>query len=517
MKLKLLLISALIYSYTYADNHILISKTPQSESNTLIPNTQNTFNPNNIFSSLIEAKTYIDNLYNTEITENVTIYIRKGHYFQNYIWWVSTSDVFTLKITSYQGEEVVFDGKRKDNTINSKFIQVKQKFKRTNLWIEGLIIQNYHNGIGFGQTIRDENFIYFDGIQTSHNTIRNNIFRNIGNKFSSRADGIGYSALGFSNSTNNIIESNIFYRNENDKNVIVDGKSKYTKGLIHSIYLANYSSQNLIKNNYVSLCSGGAFRIRNASNNNIFINNYIDQSSKYGFISEWYKTPEDYPGQHELPSDDSVITKNTCTFPYPEYSDNVLLFSSNVNGGANNNNFLNGGNNFVFGKKPVCEKIGAITSGDINNDGIDEVFVALNYGNFTKLVRSKTDTPLYLSKVLYVSKYWHIGALEMNDIDDNGTPELITAFNSLTNNEDQTQIHKSDGINDATQKLLYRNHWWNTASITSGDYDGNGTIEIYTAFNAPNGLNNGDNTQIYKGTGSGSKPLGNLGRKSRNW
>lgn len=503
MKFKLLLLSFLIYSHTHADNHILVSKNPSNELNTLIPNTQNTFNANRIFSSLGDARDYILNNYGQTITENITVYIREGHYFQDYIWWVSTSDTFTMKITSYQGEKVIFDGKREKNTINTKFIQVEQKFKRTNLWIEGLTIQNYHNGIGFGETIRDENGIYFDGIQTSHNTIKNNTFQYIGNKFSTENDKIGYSTLGLSNSVDNLIESNVFYRNENDKG--------NTKGLIHSIYLANYSSQNIIRNNYVSFCSGGAFRIRNACDNNTFDNNYIDQSSQYGFISEWYRTPNDYPETPELPSNGSIITKNTCTFPYPDYNDNVLLFSSNVNNGANNGNYFDGGGNFVISTKPICEEIGAVTSGDINNDGIKEIFVALNYGNFTKLVRSNPKTPLYLSKILYVSKYWHINALEMNDFDNNGTPELITAFNALTNNNDNTQISKGDGINSISNYgTLYTHNWWRTASITSGDYDNDGTIEVFTAFNAPDNSGS-DNTQIWKGDGINS--LTNLGKK----
>ena len=98
----------------------------------------------------------------------------------------------------------------------------------------------------------------------------------------------------------------------------------------------------------------------------------------------------------------------------------------------------------------------------------------------------------------------------MNDFDNDGTPELITAFNALTSNNDNTQIYMGDGVH-AISNLgrLYRHEWWKTASITSGDYDNNGTIEIFTAFNAPDDTGD-DNTQIFKGTGFGAKPLSNL-------
>lgn len=340
----LLLFILLLGSPSYAIKYILVSQILNDSST--VPNNENgKFEI--IVKNLAEAHNYIlmNLTVNGNIEDDVTIFIRGGEYRHNYLWWQVTSPDYTMKISSYKHEKVIFDGQKDDKTLNTKFLQLKKKYERTNLWIEGLIIQNYTNGIGLGLTERDSLGVYFAGIQNSHNTIKNNIFRNIGNKFSVKFQD-SFSALGLSNSSFNTIEGNVFYKNENDKKG-VNGNSSSV--LIHSIYLANYSSNNIIRNNFISLCSGDPIRLRNSSNNNVIENNYIDQSGKLGFISEWYRTVEDYPDTPELPSNNTIIEHNVCTFSYPAYSENISLFKSLVNNGLLDLNFIEGGNNFVIG------------------------------------------------------------------------------------------------------------------------------------------------------------------------
>src|SRR5690606_5481047 len=117
------------------------------------------------------------------IKEDITIIIRQGIYHQEQLIWRATSPVFKLAIVAYPQEIVVFDGKNQNGDLAHNFIELSNKNGRTNLRIEGLIIQNYANGIWLGNTIRYENGDYFKGIQNSHNIIKNNVFRNIGNKF----------------------------------------------------------------------------------------------------------------------------------------------------------------------------------------------------------------------------------------------------------------------------------------------------------------------------------------------
>lgn len=523
MKLKFLLFAYLICFYSYADINILVSTNPSSESNTLIPNTQNTFDPDKIFSSLEQAHGYVLNTYGTNLGSNLTIHIRGGLYYQKAIFWRTTSNNFTFKIINYNKEKVIFDGTDFDGTLHLKFINLAPVNRRTNFWIEGLIIQNYVNAISLGQTALDDNCEYITTIQNSNNVIKNNVFKNIGNKNTPEPDVNGYSALGLSNSTNNLIESNVFFQIENKENYPI---------AVHALYIVNYSNNNLIKNNYISLCDKSPIKIRNASNYNRFERNYIEQSgnadssSNTGFFEAWYcdSTDSGYitdcndceqnsENRKEEPSKENTLIKNVCTFPYPRSNEEITLYASKW--GDDTFTVID---NFVISEHPDCEEISATTSGDINGDGIEEIFVAFNYGSFTKLVRSRPETPHYLSKVLYVSEYWHIGALEMNDFDNSGTPELITAFNALTNNNDNTQIYKGDGVNSVSNYgSLYSHPWWKTASITSGDYDNDGTTEIFTAYNAPDSSGT-NNTQIFKGTGTGVTPLENLGKVYRhNW
>ncbi|GGD25420.1 hypothetical protein GCM10011368_29350 [Hyunsoonleella pacifica] len=507
------------------------------ESNTLIPNTQSKFDSDKIFPSLEVAHDSILNSYGTNIGSNLTIHIRGGVYYQKAIFWKTTSNNFIVKIINYNNEKVIFDGTDSDGTLHLKFISLAPINRRTNFWLEGLIIQNYVNAISLGQTSLSTDCKYIETIQNSHNTIKNNIFKNIGGKYTTEQytteDGIvkdvnGFSALGLSNSTNNTIESNVFYRIENKEDSEV---------AIHAMYIVNFSNNNLIKDNYISLCDKSPIKLRNACNNNVFERNYIEQSGNAysngntGFFEAWYCNSGDdgditdcngcydpikdengnpiederNKNRIELPSTNNQLFKNVCTFPYPDSNTEITLHHSKWG----NDTFVDI-DNFVIGTHPECEEISATTSGDINGDGKDETFVAYNYDNFTKLVRTRPETPHYLSKVLYKSKFWHIGALEMNNFINGETPELITAFNALTSNKDNTQIYMGDGVNSVSNfGKLYSHVWWRTAAITSGDYDNSGSNEIFTAFNAPND-NGDDNTQIFKGTGSGVNPISNL-------
>ena len=98
------------------------------------------------------------------------------------------------------------------------------------------------------------------------------------------------------------------------------------------------------------------------------------------------------------------------------------------------------------------------------------------------------------------------------DFDGNETDEIFVAFNAPDNSgNDNTQIWKGDGVNSVTNiGKKYWHPWWKTEALTAGDFDDNGTDEIFVAFNAPDNSGN-YNTQIFKGTGIGSNPLGNLG------
>src|SRR5690606_1075772 len=110
-----------------------------------------------ICSNLEEAQFFIlNNLCNSnsdDINQDITIYIREGTYFQDKILWRTTSPNHRLTIRAFLNEKVIFDGKKTDGTLVQNFLELSNKNGRTNLWIEGLIIQNYANGIWLGNTL----------------------------------------------------------------------------------------------------------------------------------------------------------------------------------------------------------------------------------------------------------------------------------------------------------------------------------------------------------------------------
>ncbi|GAA5040897.1 hypothetical protein GCM10011506_42160 [Marivirga lumbricoides] len=507
-----IIVSLLFSTQLNATKYILMSSNPNDISMPVPDDNNALFS--SVVPSLDSAQKYIRAYYYTgnqvdgEITDKIVIYIKGGLYKDNNILWYATSSDTTkpLKILAYNDEKVIFDGSNLNDANKGVFLRLGKRYKRTNLWIEGLTIQNYLNGISLGVSDYDTTTCTRNNsLQNSHNTLISNIFINIGNKFSSNT-GYSFSAVGISNSEWNTIESNIFYKIENSSG----------PKLLHALYLSNNASNNTIKDNYIGLCSGDPIRLRNSSNYNKVLGNYIEQSGNSGFVTDWHCTEgaEGCKCSGQLKDEGSSIGtelyNNVFTFPYPSFTWDGTKYCSQDQRDIGycaritipyNASTASGSGNFVISEHPQCEVVGAATSGDINNDGIDELFAAYNYDNFTKLVRSEPNKGNYLSKVIYKSKYWHIDALEMNDFNGDGTPELITAFNALTDNTNRTEIKRGDGVTSATNYgNLWSSTWWKTRALTSGDFNGNGSIELITALNEPD--NSG--TQVFKGNGINS-------------
>lgn len=456
-------------------------------------------------TSLTSANTYVNNnlAVNGSLTEDLTIYVQGGTYEDGNLDWTATSPTYTLKIINYQGEKAVFNGLQSDGKIKAKFFSISNKGARTNVWVEGLTVKNYSNGIRFGVGTHSNNCSWLPALTNSHNTVKNNIFLQIGNKFSSFYSG-GYSVLSLQNSHHNLIENNVFYKTENDK---VSSTGTVTFPLIHVIYMAHFSQNNIIKDNYIGLCTGDPLRVRDGCNNNTIIGNYIELSGNGSFVQEWHKTnlcPTTCC--YEEGSYNTLIQDNVMTFPHPEGAGPNVIWESK----DNLNTYVDGGGNFVIGTDPDCEKIVDLATGDINNDGVDELFMAVDYSDFTLLKRSKPNLGQYLSKVLYKTKFAEIGPIEVNDFDGDGDQEVLMALNDF-NTTDYSRVYKGDALNSAiNQGYIFQHTTDPVVAITSGDYDGNGSIEVLTATNVLASDNNGYNTEIHKGDGVTS--LSNLGQ-----
>ncbi|HAA15113.1 MAG TPA: hypothetical protein DCE41_26830 [Cytophagales bacterium] len=499
----------LISHFSLAQKYILVSDDPNDTSP--VPD-----DPNASFEyvadSLKNAYAYILNqanqLYNgSTIQEPITVYIRQSVFSDhNQLTWAATSPTHTMKIMAYPGEEVIFNGQRSNGELSGGWLKIHSPGRATNVWIEGITVEYFMNAISLGKSVKDsiygadstKFYIYDTTMASSHNTIKNNIFRFIGSEWNSKPNSYAFSAIGVTRSQHNVIDGNIFYRLEND----------YKLGALHAVYFAHGSINNEVRNNYVTLCSGDAFRVRDRSHDNVFENNYVDQSGANGFFSEWYNTNANYLSE---PSNGTILNNNTGTFPYPgwvNFNPNIEMTLWDSENPAMNTNY-SGSGNFVEGGPIECEEIGGTATGDLDGDGVEEVWVAFNYDNFTKVVRSEPGKGPYLSKIVKKSIYWHVADLEVNDFDGDGNLELIVAYNELTNNTDATQIHRYNAHNSGYLNSLYTSTWWTTGALTSGDYDGNGTQEAFVAFNAPN--NSGAHyTQVWKGNGYTS--LGNYGQ-----
>ena len=476
MKKNLVTLCLLMASLNlFATKHIVVS--PDGEVGNGLPNGTQV---ETVVFSLVEAHSYIINNLSTNdiINEPLKIFIRGGVYYNTSIWWKVSSPIHELEILAYPGEVPIFDGRKEDNQGNvndnerlAKFLNI-QIHEKSKIILNGLTIRNYRNGIEFIGSEQNLN---------GNNKVINCIFDHIGTKYFDAGDLTGYSAIGIVYSNNNIIEGNIFNYIEN--------KKEYRQSWIHAIYLSHNGSDNTIKNNYINMCSGDPIKLRNGSNNNKIINNYIENSGIKGFVRDLPDTST------EVISSGTTGYDNIFLFSYPFPIDDYSPIEPFVL-----SSYSSIINNIHYGDHPECGKVADMTSGDINGDGIDELFVAFNYSGRSIIVRNKSGNSMYLSEVIHYEEINEITALEFNDFNNDGVGELIAAFKKK---EGGALITKGDGISSATNfYTLYDNPYWTVSDFTSGDFDQDGRNELITAFN------NSSQTQIHRGNGEWS--VGNL-------
>ncbi|MNK22603.1 FG-GAP repeat protein [compost metagenome] len=143
---------------------------------------------------------------------------------------------------------------------------------------------------------------------------------------------------------------------------------------------------------------------------------------------------------------------------------------------------------------PNCV-ITALTTGDFNGDGVDEIVIAFLQNGMPRLYKSNTPTNL-TQTLLYSngSDYWTINSLCTGDFDGNGNDELIIGMNSTGVD---TRIFKSvnaDGIGTAI--YTHTGGYWRVGALAAIDSDGNGSDELIQGFNCSDG------TAIYRSIGA---------------
>jgi hypothetical protein len=207
---------------------------------------------------------------------DVEIYIDTGVYIgQQVNWSFVNGKKITITGFAKNNKRPIFNGIGKETWFRLDF----RNGKNTNLNFRFLEIINYNLGVGLTGD-RDNPKKGWNG----GNVFYKMSFKNIGSKFSVKKN-VGYSAINLVNSRENKIINCVF---ENIENIEKNGE----EGLIHALYFAHYSSNNLVKDCSFLNVSGDPIRVRDESNYNRIIRNFFKNAGITAFFSEWYCSSE---------------------------------------------------------------------------------------------------------------------------------------------------------------------------------------------------------------------------------
>ncbi len=207
---------------------------------------------------------------------NVNVLIAPGTYYNQTVVWTTAHPQYQIRIKSAVADKKpVFDG-RSDGTqtlgSQRSFFIMKNFSGATNITLENLFIRFYAEAVGLNGD-RDNEKTGFN----SHNKILNMTFDKIGSRYHVDQASPGYAVLRLVNSKKNEIKGNIF------SNIL----NKTRPELLHSIYAAHYSHENVIEGNVFKKQPGDPLRVRDFSNFNIINKNEFESAGAYAY-SEWY-------------------------------------------------------------------------------------------------------------------------------------------------------------------------------------------------------------------------------------
>lgn len=222
---------------------------------------------------------------------DIVVNVAAGTYYNQSVTWTAIhKDYYVIIKGTNPYNRPKFDG-RLDGAAtlgsNRAFFVLKYGGSMSNLTIENLSIAYYAEAISFNG-VRENMDTGFNG----SNKLIYNQFDKIGSLYTlDKAP--GYAVVRLLNSRNNLISGNTFL---NIHNAGTD------TSLLHSLYIASYSSNNTITANLFRSQSGDPIRIRDYSNFNSISSNEVDRAGAYGF-TEWYC---------------EQATQSTCTKAIPE-------------------------------------------------------------------------------------------------------------------------------------------------------------------------------------------------------
>ena len=475
------------------------------------------------------------------ITQNWVIYVHSGTYWDASVVWTKTDPAHTVEIRAPGSDKPVFDGRSSDSdpTGGAKFFGLNASGP-SNLTLRGLTIQHYHkHGVTLHNCAQTNSYGDCLDAASGNNSIINNVFQYIGSREDPDLCEHGYSVIGIDSSKDNTVSGNQFVHIENVSELqyncdCVPFENDFE--LIHVVYLSDRASNNLIKDNFIDLCTGAPFKVRNRSNNNIFRRNYVNRAGTDHVLNAWHAKPSDADDDvDECFSHGNQLIDNVITFPYPakpalvenvrklelcggspaeRTSCSTTELLENCEGVPEVFVQFTSTNNYIYKVEPESELVRAIATANTTSTSTQEVFLAFEYESsdpeapplFTKIV-STGRTP-WLSELVSYSTSRSVTAMTGGNFDGIGNPELVTAFDE----SGTTKVYRGSGVQvlpgvtGATDLgLVYQDAVWDVKALAAGDLDANGSDELFT------GLVRSCCKRIYRGNGTTSlTTYGNL-------
>jgi hypothetical protein len=433
----------------------------------------------------------------TTLTKDYRIIVRGGVYHQHWAVWTKSSPSHRIHIEAALGETPIFDGRAAGASLTVMPVGLHLLTPDTiaNITVKGLTIQNYGQ---MGIMFRGECNRVFD-----------NEIKDIGNLAADckqvplpapnqsqlgwvfkrpecvewAGDGCrceGYGAIDMPGASRSVVK-------HNDIIGSINGSQYGSKaGLMHPIYVAYSSQLNLLEDNYIRGASGNPVKFRDGSSNNIVKNNYLERAGNGNFFV-------DGPSSGEPASVNNELVGNVATFSTTGAT-NVLVnkASSFVITGDQ------GTGKLFQGTTSTDEHVVASVAADIDGDGKQEVFVALNYPalGFTKIVYSDGGSS-HLRTVAYSSNLWQVKALAAGDFTGAGTQKVVAVFYRAST--DRTQIAAGSVVDGAYRfsaaTTLADMTGWDVSAITAGKFGTDTTDKLITA------VTTGGQQKIFRGDG----------------
>ncbi len=445
------------------------------------------------------------------------IYVRGGEYRGQTVVWTKTFQDYSVHIEAYENETPIFNGAASGSlSARAWLFDVRLPVGRAggntdlNFVVKGLTLKNYVDA----GVMLNGNADAGSGTHTCSTFVDNTLF-NIGDSFGDCTSagaltgcveefpGWGCKCIGFGGFDVMLSSKNYFLNNKviNAHNDPSHPGSR--SGLIHGFYLYQ-ASDNIVRNNYLRSVGGNPMQVRDNSNDNKFIDNYLERTGDRYFFADVIvsgKTPPEIYGER------NSMSGNVATFPY------TLGPIDLRNEGAPYFTGTGQDSPSLFqGATPSLEVPTAVASADIDNDGREEVFVAFYYPNehFTKVVYSQGGSR-ELSEVAYVSSFWRVDHLVAGTFGGLGA-NVIADFYNPSNGHTQVALGALDGDGKfklGTGPILLNStgaSGWKVSAMAAGKVAGATQTQLFSAFSS------GGVQQIVRGDGftgeSGGMQLG---------